>query len=62
MAKDAKLLNKKCHTKQNAPSDAVSMVSFVDDCNGQTNQFASDGSTATVAQLFEQTKECTGME
>ena len=35
----------------------VSMVSFVDDCNGQTNLFSEDGSTATVLKLLDQTQK-----
>jgi hypothetical protein len=32
----------------------VSMIGFVDDCNGQTNQFYDDGSERVVAQLVQQ--------
>ncbi|KAI2503131.1 hypothetical protein MHU86_11322 [Fragilaria crotonensis] len=35
----------------------LGLISFVDDCNGQTNQFESDGSTTTVKQLFTQTQK-----
>ncbi|KAI2499304.1 hypothetical protein MHU86_15148 [Fragilaria crotonensis] len=42
---------------ETAEEVSVGMISFVDDCNGQTNQFESDGSTATVAQLFQQTQQ-----
>jgi exonuclease III len=40
----------------NATTVSLGMISFVDDCNGQTNLFESDGSEATVQRLFEHTK------
>lgn len=43
---------------ENATEVSLGMISFVDDCNGQTNQFASHGSTATVLEkLFQQTQQ-----
>ncbi|KAI2490363.1 hypothetical protein MHU86_24203 [Fragilaria crotonensis] len=42
---------------ENTTEVSLGMISFVDDCNGQTNQFASDGSTATVEKLFQQTQQ-----
>ena len=37
-------------------STTLGMIGFVDDCNGQTNQFQSDGSISTVQQLVTQTQ------
>ena len=35
----------------------LGMIGFVDDCNGQTNDFLSDGSSATVQRLVTQTQQ-----
>lgn len=46
------------HAADTDPSQAVAvdvgMIGFVDDCNGQTNQFAADGSAKTVERLLQQ--------
>ena len=41
---------------ENDTEVSVGMVSFVDDCNGQTNKFEADGSTETVKELITQTQ------
>lgn len=42
---------------ENTTEVSLGMISFVGNCNSQTNQFASDRLTATVEKLFQQTQQ-----